>query len=135
MEFSEVLNKLLESRKLTAYRLSKETGISQRLIGYWKKGEKKPSSGNLQKLAEYFHVSTDYLLAGEESKKESPPADKTEEEDDVDINNLNFALSGEVHELSEDEIQEIVSFAKFMRQQRKLRDQKKKQTDGDKKDG
>lgn len=135
MEFSEILNGLLKSRNLTAYRLSKEAGISQRLIGYWKKGEKKPSAGNLQKLSDYFHVSTDYLLTGKEPKKLSPPVDKTEEDDDdIDINDINFALSGEVHELSEDEIQEIISVAKFVRQQRKLRD-KKKSIDEEKKDG
>ena len=134
MELYVTLNNLLKEHNITAYRLAKDIHVSPSLVGYWLKGEKRPSSKNLQKAADYFHVSTDYLLTGEESKKSSPSANKAEE-DDIDINNLNFALSGEVHDLSDDEIQEIVSFAKFMRQQRKLRDQQKKPSDGDKKDG
>ena len=134
MELYVTLNNLLKEHNITAYRLAKDIHASPSLVGYWLKGEKRPSAKNLQKVADYFHVSTDYLLSGEEPKRISPPANKAEE-DDIDINNLNFALSGEVHDLSEDEIQEIVNFARFMRQQRKLRDQKKKQTDGDKKDG
>ena len=125
---------LMQQKGITAKRLTSEAGLSSSAITEWKKGKSKPSAKSLQKIADYFHVSTDYLLSGEEPKKISPPADNAEE-DDIDINNLNFALSGEVHDLSEDEIQEIVNFARFMRQQRKLRDQKKKQTDGDKKDG
>jgi repressor LexA len=61
MSFSEILNNLLSRNKKTAYRMSKETGISERLIGYWKNG-KVPEGENLKKVADYFNVSVDYLL-------------------------------------------------------------------------
>lgn len=135
MDVIQRIINLMKQKGLTAKRLTVEAGLSSSAITEWKKGKSKPSAKSLQKLADYFHVSTDYLLTGKEPKKSSPPVDKTEEDDDdIDINDINFALSGEVHELSEDEIQEIISVAKFVRQQRKLRD-KKKSIDGKKKDG
>lgn len=95
-----------------------------------------PGADKLAKIAGFLGVSVDYIISGKQNElKESPAADKAaEDDDDININDLSFALSGDVHELSEDEIQEIVNFAKFMRQQRKLRNQNRT-SDGDKKDG
>lgn len=132
MDAIQRIIELMEQHGLTAKQFTKEAGLSGSAVTEWKKGKSKPSAKSLQKIADYFHVSTDYLLTGDEPKKESPPADKAEE-DEVNINDLDFALSGEVHDLSEEEVQEIVNFAKFMRQQRKLRNQKNA-SDGKKKD-
>jgi len=60
--FPERLNGLMVQQHITAYRISKDTGIPERLIGYWKSGDKQPTSGNLLKLADYLDVSVDYLL-------------------------------------------------------------------------
>ena len=62
MGFPERLNELMERHGVTAYRISKETDISERLIGYWRKGDKQPTMENIIKLASYFEVTTDYLL-------------------------------------------------------------------------
>ena len=62
MQLSQRLTCVMQSRNISAYKLSKDTGISDRLIGYWKNGDKLPVSDNLLKLAEYLDVSTDYLL-------------------------------------------------------------------------
>lgn len=70
MDFSQILNNLIDARGgQTSYRIGKDTGISNRLLDYWRKGEKMPGAENLKKLADYFGVSTDYLL-GKEQKKE-----------------------------------------------------------------
>ena len=68
MQFYQRLSNLMAEKGVTAYMMGKETGISNRLIMYWKKGEKLPSSENLQKISEYFGVSVDYLLGNSESK-------------------------------------------------------------------
>lgn len=62
MEFKDVLNNLLRSRNLTAYKLHKAVGIHQSMIAQWRKGEAKPRADSLMDLADYFHVSVDYLL-------------------------------------------------------------------------
>lgn len=58
----ERLAELMEEKRITAYRLSQETGITQATLSRWKSGKNSPSSETLKILAKYFHVSTDYLL-------------------------------------------------------------------------
>ena len=62
MQFTQIFNYLLSQKGVTPYRMSKETGIPSRMLGYWKDGERIPSSENIIKIADYFNVSTDYLL-------------------------------------------------------------------------
>lgn len=69
MQFAEILSKLMQEKEVTAYRIGKDTGISNRLITYWKDGEKMPGAENLKRLANYFCVSTDYLLGKEQKEK------------------------------------------------------------------
>ena len=52
---------IMEKRELTAYRVSKHTGISQASLADWRKGRSKPKIDKLQKLANYFGVSISYL--------------------------------------------------------------------------
>lgn len=60
--FKKRLLELFEKRNITAYKLAKDTGISQGLMGEYKKGIKQPTIQNLYKIADYFNVSVDYLL-------------------------------------------------------------------------
>ena len=62
MHLSQILTNLMEKQSVSAYKFSKDTGISDRLVGYWKKGEKIPSAENLIIIANYFSTSIDYLL-------------------------------------------------------------------------
>ena len=41
-------------------------GVSTSIISEWEKGKKKPSRENLAAVADYFHVTADYLLNGSE---------------------------------------------------------------------
>lgn len=62
MQFAQVLGRLLIERGITAYRLSKDTGIPDSMLARWKGGDNLPSAENLIKLADYFNVSLDYLV-------------------------------------------------------------------------
>lgn len=68
-----VLFELLKERGITAKKLSEDTGISTGNISEWKSGRVSPSAKKLQVLAEYFGVSTDYLLGTKPEKRERPP--------------------------------------------------------------
>lgn len=136
--FFEIFSKVCAEKGLSPSSVVQAIGLNKSNITYWRRGSI-PSSKNLQKLADYLQVTTDFLLTGnkpeEVHNKISSPPDKADEDDEIDVQKLNFALSGEVHDLSDEEVQEIVRFAKFMRQQRRLRDQQNKSGGGDKKDG
>lgn len=71
MSFAQTLNSLMENRGITAYKMGKDTKISDRLIGYWKSGDKLPNAENLIIIAKYFDISIDYLLTGFEHKNDN----------------------------------------------------------------
>ncbi len=56
------IEKLMSERKVTAYAVSKATGINESTFCLWKKGTSKPNIKNLMKLANYFNVSIESLL-------------------------------------------------------------------------
>lgn len=59
----EIFEYLLQTKGVSAYRVSKETGISQVTLSDWKNGKVKcPSADKLQKIADYFGVSVEYLM-------------------------------------------------------------------------
>ena len=106
MQLAQILNNLMESKSISAYKMSKDTGISDRLIGYWKKGEKLPSAENLMIISNYFGVSIDYLLTGE-NRKESNISQSAITTGDHSSSTVNIR-SQETHSQQEDEtVQEI----------------------------
>lgn len=63
MEHTQRILKILEDRNITAYRLAKDTGISDSLFSKWKeKPSSKVTSGILVLIADYLNCSVDYLL-------------------------------------------------------------------------
>lgn len=56
---------LMDNKGVTAYKLSKETGISESVISRWKSGEQSPSISNLVKVAHYFQCGLSELMKGE----------------------------------------------------------------------
>lgn len=58
----ERLKKLLDSRGITPYRLSKDTGIGQTTLSDWKNGRSQPKIDKLIKLANYFDVPITYFI-------------------------------------------------------------------------
>lgn len=98
MEFKDRLIKLRKELNLTQEELAQKIGYTRTAISAWEIGRNEPSNADIIKLAEYFGVSTDYLLG------------KT------DIRNIEedfkFAYHKETEGLSEDEIKEALEFYK-----------------------
>ena len=60
--FTERFKKIIQTNNLTAYRIAKDTGISQGLMAEYHRGDKIPTVNNLVKIADYLNCSVDYLL-------------------------------------------------------------------------
>lgn len=58
----EKFESLLKAHNVTAYRVAKDTGISQVTLTYWKQGKCSPKFPKLLKIANYFGVDVSYLL-------------------------------------------------------------------------
>ena len=62
MEFKDRLIKLRKELNLTQEELAQKIGYTRTAISAWEIGRNEPSNSDTIKLAEYFGVSTDYLL-------------------------------------------------------------------------
>ena len=58
----EKVKQLMEERNMTAYAVSKQTGISQAAIGQWLNGKNSASVSSLQKLADCFGIPISDLI-------------------------------------------------------------------------
>ena len=63
----EIFERLCAERGVTAYRVCKETGLKTGSISNWKSGKYQLKQDKLQKIAEYFGVSVDYLMGNEKA--------------------------------------------------------------------
>ena len=53
---------LLKKTGKTSYQVSKDTGIGENTLSYWKSGRSNPKIDKLKILADYFGVSIEYFL-------------------------------------------------------------------------
>ncbi len=67
----EIFEQLLQKHGLTAYRVAKEAGVTQTALSNWKSGRSTPTTKTLQKIADYFGVTIDYLMTGKEPEEQS----------------------------------------------------------------
>ncbi|NSB15872.1 helix-turn-helix domain-containing protein [Clostridium beijerinckii] len=64
----EIFEKLMKEKGVTPYRVHKETGIATSTLSDWKNGKSTPKQDKLQKIADYFNVSLDYLAGNSKGK-------------------------------------------------------------------
>ena len=65
-----VFEKLLKDRGITAYKVAKDTGVTTATLSSWKTGRYEPKPEKLKIIADYFGVSVDYLMTGEEKESD-----------------------------------------------------------------
>ena len=81
----EIFEQLLQRNGISAYRVAKEAGVTQTALSNWKNGRNMPSAPTLQKIADYFGVSIDYLMTGKETEEKES---KLKPKDERDIKNI-----------------------------------------------
>lgn len=79
----EIFEQLLQKYGVSAYKVAKETGVTQSTLSDWKRGRSTPKSENMKKLADYFGVSIDYLMTGKEDPSDKEPQLKPKDERDI----------------------------------------------------
>lgn len=120
---------IMKEKELTAYRVSKDTGISQASLADWRKGRSKPKIDKLQKLSEYFGVSIHYLTG------ESDQIDDTQQMQApngyyVDKETAEYAemlrtrpgarlLFSAAKDISKDDLQKAVEYIEFLKSKNK----------------
>ena len=107
---------LCEQKNISVYRACTDIGLNRAAVAKWKNGGK-PYGTTAAKLAEYFDVTTDYLLglSEERAPAEAPRVISDEE--------IKFALFGGDGEITDAMFEEVKQFAAFV----KLREAEKKE--------
>ena len=78
----EIFESLLKKYGVTTYQVAKATGISTASVTGWKQRKWNFKQDKLQKIADYFGVTVDYLITG---KEEMPSKPKLTPKDEKDI--------------------------------------------------
>lgn len=92
----EIFVKLLEKYGVTAYKVSKATGIAGSTFSDWKNGRSTPKQDKLQKIADYFGVTVDYLMTGKETDEPREKAPELTAKDERDIAKDLDRIMGEI---------------------------------------
>lgn len=66
-----IFEKLCKEKGVSAYRVSKDTGISTATLSDWKTGKSHPKADKIQILANYFNVNAEYIQNGDENSQQA----------------------------------------------------------------
>lgn len=66
--FGTILKNLRLEKNITQKDLAKHLGVTDRSVGYYETGQRTPPPDILEKIADYFNVSVDYLLGRTEER-------------------------------------------------------------------
>lgn len=80
----EIFEQLCKKFSVTPYRVCKETGLTTATISNWKAGRYTPKADKLQKIADYFGVTIEYLMTGENSSEVPSPVLTARDERDIE---------------------------------------------------
>ena len=111
--FFDRFEDLCKQKGVSKQRACIDCGLSRTAWNKWKAGAI-PNGDAVQSLADYFGVTTDYLLTGEETNK----APTQEGERKVSDDDIKFALWG-TREIDDDVLDRVRQFAKFAQENEK----------------
>ena len=105
--FFNRFKQLCDQKNVSVYRACTDIGLNRSAVAKWKTGGQ-PNGTTAAKLADYFGVTTDYLLG---QSGESAPAVRPISDDEI-----KFALFGGDGEITDAMYDEVKQFAAFIKQ-------------------
>ena len=100
---------LCDERNISVYRACTDIGLNRSAVAKWKAGGS-PNGTTASRLADYFGVTTDYLLGQSDLRTAAEP-ERTVSDDDI-----KFALFGGDGEITDAMFDEVKQFAAFVKQ-------------------
>ena len=110
------MNKIAELRKkanITQDRFSQIIGVARSTLAMYETDKSEPDFNTLQKIADYFGVTTDYLL-GREQPVEKQKISVPEKYKDVMV-----AFQDGAENLTQEDIDDVVKFIEFLKNKKK----------------
>jgi len=106
--FFNRFKQLCDQKNISVYRACTDIGLNRSAVAKWKGGGK-PNGSTAAKLAEYFGVTTDYLLGQSEQKT---PGETSRVVSDEEIKFALFGGDGEITDAMYDEVKQFAAFIK-----------------------
>ncbi|AHZ54581.1 MULTISPECIES: helix-turn-helix domain-containing protein [Bacillus cereus group] len=93
--FGNIIRDLRKQKGITQKELAQSLKLSESTIGMYERNERQPDYNTLIRIADYFNVSTDFLLGRDSNVK----ADRNNKELDQWLNDIKLAPSQKREEL------------------------------------
>lgn len=113
--FYDIFSRLCEINDVKPSRVCLDLSLSKATATKWKNGSI-PSGETLQKIADYFNVSTDYLLGIEQKKIASDEQSEVDEIVEVLKNNPGMRiLFSKTRNATKEDIEKVIKMLEIMR--------------------
>ena len=106
---------LCDEKNISVYRACTDIGLNRSAVAKWKAGGR-PNGTTAAKLADYFGVTTDYLLEQTDQRTAVEPPQTVSDDD------IKFALFGGSGEITDAMYDEVKRFAAFIRQREETKE-------------
>lgn len=107
--FALKLKELRENLGLSQRALAVKLGVSQSTIGMWESNQREPNFKTIEQLANFFDVTTDYLLGRTDNKK--PVLDS----DNIGYDDFTYAMHNESRDLTDEDKEMLLDMAKMLK--------------------
>lgn len=112
--FYDLFSELCKSKGVSVTKATVEIGLSRTIGTAWKKRGLTPKGDTLQKIADYFGVTTDYLLGAETEKAPTQGGERKISDDD-----MMFALWGDTEEMDQADLDDVKRYADYVRERKR----------------
>ncbi|TEX06217.1 helix-turn-helix domain-containing protein [Bacillus cereus] len=106
----EKIKELRKNSKITQEQLGNAIGVSKMAISYFEKGKKSPGRESLKKIADYFGVTTDYLLGRSGDPELNEEEDKVVSEEGKNIMSLIESLPEDERKKAWEQLEMYVTY-------------------------
>lgn len=103
------LRALRQEQNISMKQLGEIFGMAESTISLYENEKRKVDTDMLIKFANYFNVSTDYLLGITDERNSSS------DNDDIGFDDFTYAMHNEAKELTEDDKQMLLGMAKMLK--------------------
>lgn len=105
--FGNRLRNLRISENITGVELGKVLNVTKVAISNWESGKRTPDQETLTKIADYFDVTTDYLLGRTDEKQ---PKERFQ-----GVNTISAHRIGNIEQLSDEGLEELDNYIELLK--------------------
>ena len=107
--FLERTLELIEKKNISKNKLLTDLKLSKNSFVDWQNRGTIPSAETIEKIADYFGVTTDYLLGRTDDINQKPG------DSNIKMDDFSYALYNESRELDDDDKQRLLKYARMLR--------------------